>query len=280
LKVVRDIAGLCVGVALVALALNLFLVPNRIAGGGVSGLATVLYHVTGWSVGRTTLLMNIPLFLAGWRLLGLTFGARSVLGFVLLAALVDVTAPHVQPLTTDPVLAAVFGGGMTGIGIGITYRYRGSTGGTVLAARLLFRLFGLHPGQALLLLDGLVILMAGLAFSAELALYALLAVIVQTRAIDLVETGQPYAKAAWIICRDREAVERVASRILKDMERGATALEGLGMYTRRPRPVLLVTIARAEVSALKEIVLQEDPTAFVVITDAIEVLGEGFGEEG
>src|SRR5690606_8727499 len=160
------------------------------------------------------------------------------------------------PLTYEPVLAAVFGGGLTGIGIGITYRYRGSTGGTVLAARLLFRLFGIGTGQALLLLDGLVILLAGLAFDVERALFALLAVLVQTRAIDLVEEGQPYAKAAWIITDRPEAV---AERVLKELDRGATALEGMGMYTRKRRPVLLVSVARAEISMLKRMIREEDP---------------------
>lgn len=275
-RTVAELIGFTFGVLLVALALNLFLVPNRIAGGGVSGLATVLYHLMGWPVGLTSALINIPLFIAGWRLLGLSFGVRSVLGFLLLAVFIDATAPYLKPLTQDPLLAAVFGGGVTGVGIGITYRYRGSTGGTVLAARLLYRLFGLNTGQALLLLDGLVILFAGIAFNVELALYAFVAVWVQTRAIDLVEEGQPYAKAAWIIT---DHPEPIGQRILHELDRGATLLEGVGMYTRQRRPVVLVTVNRSQIGQLKRIVREEDPRAFVIVTQASEVLGEGFEEE-
>lgn len=272
-KQLGELAGMTVGVLLVALALNLFLIPNRIAAGGVTGLATVLFHTLGTPVGVVTLAINVPLFLVGLRLVGISFGLRSVFGFVLLGLLIDLTAPLVRPLTTEPLLATVYGGGLTGLGIGITYRFGGSTGGTVLAARILWRLFGLASAHALLLLDGLVILLAGVVFNAELALYALLAVIVQTWAIDLVEEGRPHAKAAWIICRDPDTV---AQLILRNLDRGVTALQGTGMYTGFERQVLLVTVSRGEVTALKELVRQQDPRAFIIITDASEVMGEGF----
>ncbi|MBE3583492.1 MAG: YitT family protein [Limnochordaceae bacterium] len=273
--IVRDLFGILIGGAITAAGLDLFLIPAKIAAGGVSGLATVIHYVVGGSVGTIMLLFNIPLFLAGMRYLGAHFGVKTLWGAVTLSVLVDVFAPYMSPLTHDPLLASIYGGAVTGIGMGLTFRFGGTTGGTDIGAALLRHFTPLTVGQGLMVLDGAVILLAGLTFGPELALYALLTVFISARTIDLVQEGPGYAKCAYIISNDPE---RISTRILQEMERGVTALRGVGKYTGTPREVLMVIVSRSEITKLKEVVQQVDPKAFVVISDAREVLGEGFDE--
>ncbi|HHV55425.1 MAG TPA: YitT family protein [Firmicutes bacterium] len=271
----REYAGILVGSLITAAGLDWFLVPARIAAGGVSGLATVIHYLVGGPVGALMLVFNVPLFLAGLRWLGPHFGLKTLWGAVTLSVFTDLLAPHLRPLTTDPLLSALYGGALTGVGIGLTFRFGGSTGGTDIAAALLGRYTPLTMGQGLMGIDGAVILLAGLAFGPELALYALVAVFVASRAIDLVQEGMDYAKAVYIISK---VPDEIARSILFEMGRGVTALHGVGKFTGQERDVLLVIVSRSEVTTLKELVHRHDPRAFVVIHDAREVLGEGFDE--
>lgn len=264
---------LIVGSAFVALALNWFLVPNRIAAGGVTGLSTVIYYTIGIPVGTTMLALNIPLFLLGLRVLGAHFGAKTVVGTVAVGVLTDLLAPLTASLTSDPALAAVYGGAMSGIGIGLVFRVGGSTGGTDIVAQLLHRWLRLGRGRMLLVVDGFVILLAAIVFNTELALYGLLSAFITARVIDLIQEGSSYAKAAFIISEHSDVI---ADRVLTEMDRGVTALEGTGMFTRVSRQVLFVIVSRSEISQLQRLVAEIDENAFVVVTDVHEVLGEGF----
>lgn len=272
-EVLKVYGGIAVGVLIFSLGMNFFLTPNRIAAGGVSGLAVVIYHLIGWPVGITMLVLNVPLFLFGSRVLGASFGARSVFGFVLLSVAIDLTAPFMPALTNDALLASIYGGVLMGIGSGLTYRLGGSTGGTAIAARLMSHYFRMSVGRALLLADGLVIVAAGFAFGPELALYGLLSAYVCMWVIDLFEEGKPYAKAALIIT---EKADEIAAHIMTEMQRGVTALPAQGMYTRKERNLLFVTVYQEQIPALKQLIQTKDPNAFVVITDVHEALGEGF----
>lgn len=265
------------GVFITALSLNYFTIPNKIAAGGVSGLATVIYHVFNIPVGVTMLVINVPLFLVALRYLGGTFGWRTGVGTLFLSLFVDLLGPVAQPLTRDPLLASIYGGVLAGLGMGLTIRYGGSTGGTDLAALLLNRLFHASVGQSLLAIDAAVIALAGIVFNAELALYALLSLFLTTKAIDLVQEGTVFAKAAYVIST---RPEEIAKAIMTDLDRGVTGLKGIGKYTNTEREVLFVIVSRPEIARLKDIVAKIDPTAFIVITDAHEVLGEGFKEFG
>lgn len=262
------------GVLIFALGMNFFLAPNKIAAGGVSGLSVVMLHTFGFPVGVTMLVLNIPLFLLGARVLGASFGARSVFGFILLSVAVDATAPFLPTLTHDPLLASIYGGVLMGIGSGLTYRVGGSTGGTAIAARLMSHYFNMSVGRALLVADGLVIVAAGIAFGPELALYGLLAVFLTMRVIDLIEEGAPYVKAALIIT---DRADEIGARIMSELERGVTSLPAQGMYTKQHRHVLFVTAYQDQIGTLKQLIHGVDPDAFVVITDVHEALGEGFG---
>ncbi len=180
------------GVVLTALGYNWFLIPNKIAAGGVSGIGTVFHYLWGWPVGVVMLSLNIPLFLAVTYILGPKFGVKSVYGAVSLSVLVDVLAIVTGPVTTDPLLAAIYGGVFVGIGIGITMRFQGSTGGPDLGALLLNHFIDVRLGQAVLVIDACIIALAGLVFGPELGLYAFLALVVSSRAIDLVQEGTGY----------------------------------------------------------------------------------------
>ncbi|MEW6276045.1 MAG: YitT family protein [Bacillota bacterium] len=274
ISAVFEFFGVTTGVLLIALGLDLFLVPNKIAAGGVSGIATVLHYLLGLPVGMTMLALNIPLFLLGIYRLGLKFGFRSLYGTIALSLFVDGLAPYLPVATRDALLASAFGGALIGLGLGIVFRYRGTTGGTDLAAAILRTYTGANVGQLLFLVDGLVVITAGFTFhSWELAMYALITIFITAWLVDLVQEGISYTKAFLIIS---EQLDRIAQQVIKDLNRGATALKARGMYTGLPREVLLVVVNRAEVTRLKDLVYAIDPRAFMILADVHEVLGEGF----
>ncbi|OIQ58727.1 hypothetical protein MOTE_17190 [Moorella thermoacetica] len=272
-KAWADYLGITAGTLATALGLVLFLVPNRIAAGGVSGLATVLHYVFGWPVGLTMLVLNIPLFLAGLKVLGLEFGLKTLYGTIILSAFTDTLAFWLHAPTSNTLLASLYGGLLSGVGMGIVFRSGGSTGGTDLAALLFRHYLHISAGMGLLMVDALVISLAGLVFNVELALYALVALFLTSRAIDAIQEGGGYARAALIIS---DKAEEIARRVLAELDRGVTGLAGRGFYTRREREVLLVVVQRAEVSRLKDLVASIDPEAFVIVSNVHEVLGEGF----
>lgn len=273
-KGLRGYAGITLGAVLTAVALNMFLIPNKVAAGGVSGMATVIHYLVGAPVGVTMLALNIPLFLASVKVLGAKFGLRTLLGAAILSLAIDLTAPYTPVLTHDLLLSSLYGGVLSGIGMGLVFRFGGTTAGTDLLAAIINKLTRISVGQALLAVDFFVIASAGVAFaSAELSLYALISLWLTSYIIDLVQEGPSTAKAFLIMSQRPEAV---AERIMADMDRGVTYLQGKGGYTGQSRDVLFCVVSTSEVSRLKNIVDEVDPRAFVIVADAHEVLGEGF----
>lgn len=271
--VILDYAGVLLGVFITAIGLTWFLIPGKIAAGGVSGLATVTFYLFNFPVGLTMLALNIPLFVASLKVLGLRFGAKTLFGSAALSLIIDFMNNWAFPLTGDSLLASVYGGVISGIGLGIAFRFGGSTGGTDLAAQIIARYFPISVGQALLVVDGVVIALAGLVFGPELALYALVAVFISTKTIDVIQEGQSYAKAAFIIANDPDTI---GNRIMEKLERGVTQINAKGMFTGSEREMLFVIVSRSEIAKLKQIVYDVEQDAFFVITDVSEVLGEGF----
>ncbi len=274
-----DYIGILIGVTITALALVWLLIPNKIAAGGVSGLAIVFYYLWKWPVAWTMLMLNIPLFLACLWVFGPRFGAKTLFGAAFISIMIQFwdLVVNLMPLTKEPLLASLYGGVIAGIGMGIAFRFRGTTGGTDLAAQLLNRFTGISVGYSLLLFDSAVIILAGLVFkSAELALYAIITLFITSKALDAILEGFDYAKAAFIISNNAEEISRI---ILTDLQRGATGLFGRGLYSTQTKEVILCVISRAEEFKLKELVHSIDPRAFIIITDVHEVLGEGFKEK-
>ncbi len=273
---IRDYGYVIVGTAILALAMDLFLIPAQLAAGGVSGLAQVVNAYTGWPIGLMTFAANAPLFALGWRHLGgPRFAVRTAVSIVLFSALVDGLAPHLPAhgLTDELVLNALYGGILSGVGAGLIYRGRGTSGGTDILARILAQWRHIPLAQSYLFADGLVILLAGLTFGWEQALYALVALYIAGIAAEGVLSGPNVVRTAIIITNRPEEVTR---HILHGLNRGVTILQGRGGYTGQERAVLYCVVTRAEVEQLKNFVREADPSAFMVVGSAHEALGEGF----
>jgi len=268
-----DYFWIALGSLLIALALDWFLIPNKIAAGGVSGIATLIHYLFGLPVGAVMIALNVPLFLLGFRELGLKFGLRSLYGMLILSLAVDLLAPYFKALTSDSFLACLYGGVLSGVGLGIVFKFKGSTGGTDLAAAILRRFTKTNVGMTLLFIDGLVVLASGIVFNPEQALYALITIVVSSWLIDVVQEGMGYARAFFIISDKNDLI---AEKIITELDRSGTCLKGEGIYTRQEKDVLLAVVNRSEVSRLKEIVSAADPKAFVIVANVHEVLGEGF----
>jgi len=261
-----------IGSAIVALAFNLFLLPNRVASGGVSGISTITDALFGFEPAYVQWAFNIPLFIAGLILLGGHYGVKTLVGTIFLPLVVFFTR-ELQPATTDPLLASLFGGIGVGLGLGIVFRGRASTGGTDLAAQLIHKYTGISLGKCVAIIDGLIVLSAALVFDIEQGLYALIGLFVTSKTIDLVQVGLGNSKMAIIITNKQDAVRE---GILTKIDRGVTRLSAYGGYTDDERPILMCVVEQTEFTKLKQLVRSIDSTAFVVVMDASEVVGEGF----
>lgn len=261
-----------IGSAIVALAFNLFLLPNRVASGGVSGISTILDATFGWEPAFVQWAFNIPLFIAGVVLLGKQFGMKTLVGTVVLPLIV-LLSRDLEPATQEPLLGALFGGIGVGLGLGIVFRGKASTGGTDLAAQIVHKYTGFSLGTCVLAIDGLIVLTAAIVFNIESGLYALIALFVTSKTIDLVQIGLSTSKMAIIITNKQEEVRQ---GILEKIDRGVTKLSAFGGYTDDERPLLMCVVDQTEFTKLKQLVKSIDTSAFVVVMDASEVLGEGF----
>ncbi|MCG7379584.1 YitT family protein [Paenibacillus sp. ACRSA] len=272
---VVDTASIILGSFLIAVAFNLFLLPNQIASGGVSGLSILGDEWLGLEPAYTQWAINIPLLIAGFLLIGKQYGIRSVLGSIVLPLFVYLTKDWSIP-TANPLLGSLYGGIGVGLGIGIVYRGRGSTGGMSILARIVQKYSGLSYSICVVIMDATVIIMAAFVLSLEQSLYALIGLYVTGKVIDAVEMGLGYSKVAYIISNQIEPITKV---ILEDLDRGLTKLEAKGGYTDDQRTVLMVVVGQNEVPRLKTLIRSVDPSAFVIISNAHEVLGEGFKRE-
>ena len=261
-----------IGSALVAIAFNVFLLPNQIASGGVSGISTILSQTLGLEPAFVQWAFNIPLFIAGLLVLGMQFGVKTLVGTIFLPFVVFLTR-NWAPWTNDALLGAICGGIMVGIGLGIVFRGKASTGGTDLAAQIIHKYTHWSLGICVAVIDGLIVLSAALVFDIEKGLYALISLYATSKTIDLVQIGFPRSKLTLIITNKESEVRHA---ILHELDRGVTRLSGLGGYTDDIRPILLCVVQQSEFTKLKQLVKLVDSRAFVIVTDATEVLGEGF----
>ena len=260
------------GSAVGASAYPMFLTPNAIAPGGLTGVAMILNHLLHWPIGVTSLLLCVPLFLAGWKQSGVLFVLRSVGATVLFSLLIDLLP--LPAVTDDILLASVFGAVLLGVGLGMILLGGGTTGGTDMLAELLHRRFpSVRVGVFLACADGCVILAAAVVMGARAALYALINIAISAYVIDQVLSGTGKAKACFIIS---DLSERISTRIMQEMERGVTLLNATGAYSGAGKNLIICVCAAREIARLKQIVKLEDQKAFMFITDTHETLGEGF----
>jgi uncharacterized membrane-anchored protein YitT (DUF2179 family) len=273
---IRDLGLIIIGSLAQAIGLRLFLVPANLASGGVSGISQLINHFTGWPIGLMVFIGNVPLFLIGWRFLGgRRFGIRTATAVISFSFFVDflVLFLPADGLTDDIFLNSLYGAVVSGVGFGLVYRARGTSGGSDILARILNHWRGVSMSASYLMVDSLVILGAGLVFGWKEALYALITLYVSGLVAETTLEGPRTVRTALIVTAQPEAV---SARILEDMNRGVTIMTATGAYTGAERPVLYCVVTRAEVAFLKSIVDEADPKAFMVIGQAHEALGEGF----
>jgi uncharacterized membrane-anchored protein YitT (DUF2179 family) len=284
--VLRDFLLIGISSVIQAFSLRIFFVPANLASGGVSGISQLINHFTGWPIGLMVLIGNVPLFLLGWRFLGgRSFAIRTAFAIITYAIFTDLLLKTalfaetgaatrlINELRGDIFLNSLYGAIVSGIGYGLVYRARGTSGGSDILARVLNNWRGIPMTQSYLIVDTAVILGAGFVFGWKQALYAMIALYVSGLVAETTLEGGGTVRTAMIIT---SKVEAISNRVIEELERGVTILEGSGAYTGEARPVLYCVITRAEVSTLKAIVNECDPFAFMVIGVAHEALGEGF----
>ncbi len=263
------------GSAAYALSVNVFTAPNHIAPGGVTGVSTLVNYLTGAPIGVTILVINIPLLLAAWRFLGHSYTLKTSVATVVVSVVIDATAPFLPAFRGDTMLVAVFGGVLAGTGLGLIYMRGATTGGSEVIAGLLERKLPHIPiGRLILLVDAIVVATSAVVYrNLESALYAMILIFVSSSLMDTLIYGQNKGKMLLIMTRKEQ---EVADDILRTLGRGVTMLNATGAYTGDPRRVLLCAVRPPEVYALRTLVWDRDPDAFLVITSTDDVLGEGF----
>ncbi len=288
IKGLKDYIWIVLGSLITEAAINLFLVPYKIAPGGLTGVATVIYYLSEkiLPVGTIILILNVPLFIFGMKYIGGRFIVRTLFSTAFLSLSIDLSQPFtngliaklaMEKLSTSPdyLLYSIFGGFFMGLGLGLVFKSGATTGGTDLAAKIIHHFApGMTMGKILLLIDSAVIIFAAVSFNSFLlALYAILSLYISTKIIDVILEGVNYAKAVYIISNSSEDI---AQSIMKELDRGVTALNGKGMYTGTDKHVLYCIIQREQLQILKALVKKIDPNAFIILSDVTEVLGEGF----
>ncbi|EJS01544.1 YitT family protein [Bacillus cereus] len=275
----RNIIFILIGSAIFSFGIVNINIENHLAEGGFTGITLLLYFLFKFDPSYSNLILNIPIFFIGWRLLGRTtflytlIGTFSVSLFLWIFQRYEVLNLHLN-LQNDMTLAALFAGAFIGIGLGIIFKYGGTTGGVDIIARLAHKYVGWSMGKTMFMFDTVVIVVSILTYlSYREGMYTLVAVFIGAKVIDFMQEGAYAAKGATIIS---EKNDEIAAKILSEMERGATFLKAVGSYTKVERNVLYCVVAKNEIVKLKNIITSVDPHAFVAVSDVHDVVGEGF----
>lgn len=275
MKIIKNLLLLICGSFVAGVGLNLFLEPFGIAPGGLSGVAVLISHIAGdiIPVGLLTFILNIPLFIPGYKYLGREFILKSVIGTVMFSVAIDVTSFFVGKLQGEDILLyALWGGAAIGLGFGMIFRGGASTGGTDIAARLLQRKISLLTiGQAVLWFDIIFLVIVAVVYrSVESAFYTGIAVFVSSKVVDFVEAGINYAKE---VCVFTEKPDGIAQEIMSKLERGVSKVDAEGMYTGNKKYMLICVVYNRQVSEVRHIVDKYDPDAFITIKEVRETKG-------
>ncbi|MDB6220478.1 YitT family protein [Lactobacillus amylovorus subsp. animalium] len=272
-----DLLMIALGCAIYGISLDMISVPNKLADGGLSGISLILRHFWGINMGLSTLILNIPLILLGYRFMGKRLLAYTIWGTVSLSFFLWFwrSVPIIKQLDLehDLFLSAISAGVLSGIGLGLVFRYNGTSGGTDIIARICQIKFGISSGKMLLFCDA-VVLFASLSYlDIKHMMYTLLASFILSRTMDTVQQGAYSARGLLIIS---DKYEQIGQMIDLKLERGFTYFKALGGYKQDEKRVIYVVVAPREIPAIKQLIKQEDPNAFVSILEVHEALGEGF----
>lgn len=273
---VKNIIGILLGAAIYSFGFVHFNMQNELGEGGFSGITLILYFTLHWDPAVLNLIMNIPMFILGWRQFGRKEFLYTIIGTVAVSVFLRIFQVYQVTLNlqNDLLLASLFAGVFVGVGLGIIFRCGGTTGGVDIIARIAHKHLGWSMGRTMFMFDAMVIVASWLTFlDARSMMYTLVAVYVGARVIDMVQEGAYSAKAALIISNNPDTIADVISERL---ERGVTVFHGYGHYTKQSKDVLYCIVGRNELVRLKSIVRSIDPNAFVSIIDVNDVTGEGF----
>ena len=271
-RVIFRIIAITIGAILMATGLEIFLVPNHVIDGGITGISIMLAHLTGWKLGLFLFILNLPFVYLGYKQMGKTFAFSTVYGIIVLSIFTSFFHP-IPPFTEDILLATLFGGMILGIGVGLVIRNGGALDGTEILALVISKKIPFSVGQIIMFMNIFILGAAGFVFTWDRAMYSLLAYVIASKAIDTVVQGLDETKSVWIIS---DNAEEIGNAVNDRLGRGVTYLNGEGAYTGDDKKVIFSIISRLEESKLTTIVEDIDPTAFLAIADIAEVRGGRF----
>lgn len=269
---IKNLFFIAIGAFIFSFGLNYFIIANQLAEGGFTGIALLLNYILGWSPSLVILILNIPVFIIGWIKLGKNMMIYTIFGILFVSLFLWLTSGFHSTLD-DLLLVSLYAGVTIGLGLGIIFRFGGTSGGIDIIARLVQKYFGISMGRTMFTFDATVITISAYFLGLEKAMYTLIAVFLGARVIDLVQEGAYAAKAATIIS---DHAPEISAKIMNEMGRGATLLKGRGGYTGSDKEVLYCVINRTELTRLKNLIYSVDKKAFVVVSNVHDVLGEGF----
>lgn len=277
-KIYQKLLAIIFGNLLCALAFNIFFIPSKLLSGGVGGLAIMIQYLSNIPSGIAMFSINLPIFLIGYKMVDRDFAIYSFISMFILSFLLTITngIDAYFPLN-DILLGAIFGGILNGVGMGIMFRNRTSQGGLDIIAAILKRKYNINIGTGLMMVNTVIITLAGIRFGAPSAMYTLVALYVAYQILDKVQTGFNVRKNVIIVSNNPE---KIANEILAKLGRGVTFLEGIGAYTKEDKQVIYCIVTSNEIVKLKEIIDEVDPEALLTINDVVEVKGPGFKEIG
>jgi uncharacterized membrane-anchored protein YitT (DUF2179 family) len=271
-KIIKRATAIFIGAVLMAVGLEIFLVPNNVIDGGITGISIMLSHITGFPLGIFIFLLNLPFFFMGYKQIGKTFAISTLFGIIVLSVFTSLFHP-VPAFTEDILLATIFGGMILGTGVGLVIRYGGALDGTEILAILINKKFPFSVGEIIMFFNIFILGAAGFVFTWDRAMYSILAYVIAFKTIDVVIKGLDESKSAWIISDNSEAI---GDAIMNRLGRGVTYLSGEGAFSGDDKKVIFCVITRLEEAKLKEIVEENDPNAFLAIADMAEVRGGRF----
>jgi uncharacterized membrane-anchored protein YitT (DUF2179 family) len=271
-KIIKRATAIFIGAVLMAVGLEIFLVPNNVIDGGITGISIMLSHITGFPLGIFIFLLNLPFFFMGYKQIGKTFSISTLFGIIVLSIFTSLFHP-VPAFTEDILLATIFGGMILGTGVGLVIRYGGALDGTEILAILLNKKLPFSVGEIIMFFNIFILGAAGFVFTWDRAMYSILAYVIAFKTIDVVIKGLDESKSAWIISDNSEAI---GNAIMNRLGRGVTYLSGEGAFSGDDKKVIFCVITRLEEAKLKEIVEENDPNAFLAIADMAEVRGGRF----
>jgi len=287
---IKDYVGIIIGSIIFGIAYAWFLIPFKVSPGGVGGIAQIIYHFSGFPAGMSMIIINIPLFIVAWFFLGKQFGVKSFIGMFVGSVLTDLLNPELLhknfhftrdlinteywAFTDNILLASIAGSVLLGVGLGIIFKFKGSTGGTDIPVAILKQYSGYSIGTGYWIIETVIIFSIGIFFKdLNLIIWGYLNLFITTQIVDLTAEGLPYAKGAYIMSKNEDIIK---DKIITELDRGITVFHSEGGYSGEKQNVLFVVVSRRQITSLRRLVKEEDPKAFMVLVDVHDIMGDGF----